>query len=211
MLIIGAKGFAKEVLEVRHQNNELENLCFYDDVNDAISGTLYGKFPILKTALEAKAYFENTDSRFTIGIGDPNLRATLYKKFTDLGGDFTTVIAENASIGHYGNQIGPGCNIMQKCVLTNDVTLGKGVLINQLSSIGHDVQLGDFVEICPSVSISGNCVIGEHTFIGTGAIVLPKVKIGSNVIIGAGSVVTKDIPDNVTAVGIPAKVLTISK
>ena len=34
MLIIGAKGFAKEVLEILHQNGQTENLCFYDDVND---------------------------------------------------------------------------------------------------------------------------------------------------------------------------------
>jgi acetyltransferase-like isoleucine patch superfamily enzyme len=36
---------------------------------------------------------------------------------------------------------------------------------------------------------------------------LPKVSIGSNVIVGAGSVVTKDVPDNVMVVGIPAKIV----
>lgn len=208
MLIIGAKGFAKEVLEVCHQNNELQNLVFYDDVNSDMGDLLYNQFPVLKNIDQAKDYFENTDNRFTIGIGNPQLRKMLYEKFSAIGGIFQSRIASSSIIGHYGNFIGEGCNIMQKVILTNDIVLGKGVIVNQLSSIGHDVIIGDFVEVCPSVSISGNCVIGEYSFIGTGATILPKVNVGKNVIIGAGSVVTKDIPDNCTAVGIPAKILS---
>lgn len=207
MLIIGAKGFAKEILEVCHQNNEIENLSFYDDVNEDITGKLYEKFPILKSIEEAEDYFKNIDNRFTIGIGNPNLREKLYKKFIALGGTFCSTIAPTSIIGHYGNSIKEGCNIMQTVIITNDIIVGKGVIINQLASIGHDVVIGNFVEICPNVSISGNCIIGDKTFIGTNAVVLPKVSIGNNVIIGAGSVVTKDLPDNCTAVGIPAKIL----
>lgn len=50
--------------------------------------------------------------------------------------------------------------------------------------------------------------VGSHVFIGVNTIVMPGVKIGSNVIIGAGSVVTKDIPDNSVAIGVPAKVVS---
>lgn len=207
MLIIGAKGFAKEVLEICHQNNDLDNLCFYDDVNMDLPQILYNKFQVLKSADEAKEYFKTVDNRFTIGIGNPALRKMLFKKFADLGGQFTSSIACNSSIGHYGNTIEDGCNIMQKTILTNDIKVGKGVLINQMTSIGHDVALGDFVEICPSVSVSGNCEIGELSFIGTNAVILPQVKIGKNVVIGASAVVTQDIPDNCTAVGVPAKII----
>lgn len=207
MLIVGAKGFAKEVLEVCHQNDELSKLCFYDDITVHAEGLIYDEFPIIKSLQEAKHYFENTDNRFTIGIGGPAIRALLYDKFLQIGGQPFTLIANTAVVGHYGNLIGAGCNLMQKVVITNSVSIGKGVLINQLASIGHDVQIGDFVEICPSVSISGNCTIGAHTFLGTNSVVLPKVNIGSNVIVGAGSVVTKDIPDNCTVVGMPAKII----
>lgn len=207
MLIVGAKGFAKEVLEVLHQNNELENLVFYDDVNDDVQGLLYNKFPVLKNLKETQNYFQNTDKSFTIGIGNPVLRKMLYDKFSQLGGILSSTIAPSSFIGKYGNYIEEGCNIMQMVVLTSDITVGKGTIINQLSSIGHDVVIGKFVEICPNVSISGNCKIGDYTFIGTNAVILPKVSIGNNVIIGAGSVVTKDVPNNCTAVGIPAKII----
>jgi sugar O-acyltransferase (sialic acid O-acetyltransferase NeuD family) len=207
MLIIGAKGFAKEVLEICHQNNQLDSLAFYDDVNVEIGDSLFGKFPIIKNTDDAKKYFEEVDARFTIGIGNPELRRKLFYRFSGLGGVFTTTISTTAIMGHYGNIIGEGSNIMINAVLTNDISIGKGTIINQLSSLGHDLIIGEFCEICPNVSISGNCEIGEMTFIGTGAIILPKVKIGKNVIIGAGALVTKNIPDNCVAFGSPAKII----
>ena len=49
--------------------------------------------------------------------------------------------------------------------------------------------------------------IGRNCWLGTGVIVLPGVTIGDNVVVGAGSIVTKDLPDNVVAVGNPCRVL----
>ena len=49
--------------------------------------------------------------------------------------------------------------------------------------------------------------IGENTWIGANVVIVPGVRIGNNVVIGAGSVVTKDIPDNVVAVGNPCHIL----
>ncbi|WP_310557099.1 hypothetical protein [Flavobacterium sp.] len=45
MLIIGAEGFEKEVLEVLFQNNTIENVAFFDDVNPDIQGKLYNQLP----------------------------------------------------------------------------------------------------------------------------------------------------------------------
>lgn len=207
MLIIGAKGFAKEVLEILHQLNETDNVAFFDDINDDLPNFLYGSFPVLKTDIEVKNYFETIDKRFTIGIGNPVLRNKLYLKFKDIGGVFSSTISPKANIGNFGNSIKSGCNIMTGTVITNDIIINKGVLINLNCTIGHDSIIGEFVELSPGTHISGNCKIGDFSVFGTNATLLPKLTIGKNVIIGAGSVVTKDIPDNSLAVGIPAKII----
>ena len=49
--------------------------------------------------------------------------------------------------------------------------------------------------------------IGENVWIGAGVVIVPGVSIGKNAVIGGGSVVTKDIPENVVAVGNPCRVL----
>ncbi|WP_312090350.1 acetyltransferase [Chryseobacterium sp.] len=207
MLIIGAKGFAKEVLEILHQNGETEGLAFFDDVNDDIGDFLYNQFPILKNEESVKEHFSKHGNAFSIGIGNPKLRKLMFEKFSLLGGQLSSTISKTATIGSFNNIIDDGCNIMISTVLTNDIKIGKGTILNQISSIGHDVIIGEFCEICPSVSISGNCEIGNETFVGTGAIILPNIKIGNNVTIGAGAVVSKDLPDHCTAVGIPAKII----
>lgn len=207
MLIIGAKGFAKEVLEVLHQLNQTQNLAFYDDVNNDVKGTLFNKFPIIKTIDEASVYFKTIDNRFTIGIGNPHLRKKLYDLFTALGGEYSSTISPLATIGNFGNEIGIGSNIMTGTIITSDVIVKKGVLINLNCTIGHDSFIGEFVELSPGVSVSGNCILGDFTVIGTNATVLPKVNIGKNVVVGAGAVVTKDIPDNCLVVGIPGKII----
>lgn len=57
------------------------------------------------------------------------------------------------------------------------------------------------------MEITKPITIGNHVYIGNNVIILPGVNIGNNVIIGAGAVVSKDIPDNSVAVGVPARVI----
>ncbi len=107
------------------------------------------------------------------------------------------------------------------------VHFGSGIYANSnltLVDDGH-IYIGDKVMFGPNVTIATashpinpelrdrglqfnkGVYIGENTWIGAGVIIVPGVHIGRNTVIGAGSVVTKDIPDNVIAVGNPCRVL----
>lgn len=206
MIIIGAKGFATEVLEVVHQLNELDNLVFYDDVNDDVKGNLFGKFPILKTTQEVLNYFKTNDNKFTIGIGNPVLRKKLYEKFTLLGGTFTSTISKSYT-GSYDISIGHGANILSGVTISNNVKIGIGAIVYYNAIITHDCVIGNFVEISPGATILGECKVGDYCQVGANATILPKVNVGKNVIIGAGTLVTKDLPDNCVVVGTPARII----
>ena len=88
------------------------------------------------------------------------------------------------------------------------ITIGKNVYITDgCKFITHDGGTLILRQYEPDLEITKPIVVGDNVYFGNNVIVLPGVTIGSNVIVGAGAVVTKDIPDNSVAVGVPAKVI----
>ena len=83
-------------------------------------------------------------------------------------------------------------------------------------TVHYNAKIGKDCRILPNVMIGSKFaggmpdvqtpVIGNNVFIGTGAVIVGNIIIGDNVVIGANAVVTKDVPDNHYAVGIPAKI-----
>ena len=88
------------------------------------------------------------------------------------------------------------------------ITLGKNVHITDGTRfVTHDGGTLLFRHIVPDLEITKPITIGDNVYIGNNVILLPGVHIGSNVVIGAGAVVSRDIPENSVAVGVPAKVI----
>jgi len=85
-----------------------------------------------------------------------------------------------------------------------EVVIGDFFISNGFVGIGHDAVVGDFVQMNPHVVISGGTIIGNDVFIGLRATILPS-RIGDGAVIGACVLVTKDVPPNMMAKGMPAK------
>ena len=141
-----------------------------------------------------------------LGIGDSLLRSSWFDHLQSLGFQLPVIIHPSAWISPSA-EIGCGSVIFAQSAVQTNVTIGSAAIVNTSSSVDHDVNLGDFVHICPGVHLAGEVRVGDHSLVGIGSSVIPQITIGSGVTIGAGSSVVTDIPDLVTAVGVPASVL----
>ena len=106
-------------------------------------------------------------------------------------------------------KIGEGTVVMAGAVINADAVIGNHCIVNTGATVDHDCVVEDYCHVAPGVHISGGTHVGEGTWVGVGSSVIQCLNIGKNCMIGAGSVVVKDIPDNVTAYGCPAKVIKI--
>ena len=111
----------------------------------------------------------------------------------------------------YGTHIKVGtnfyCNADAMFLDTNWITIGNNVKIGprvNLLTAGHPIDASVRVAM---LEFAKPITIGDNTWLGGNVTVLPGVSIGANTVVGAGSVVVHDLPDNVVAVGNPAKVL----
>lgn len=84
--------------------------------------------------------------------------------------------------------------------------LGMGIVLHKDAIVGNDVRIDQHVTIGGRVG-PGTPTIGNNVRIGAGAKVLGGIIIGHYAQIGANAVVLKDVPDNATAVGVPARVI----
>ncbi|MCE1167028.1 MAG: NeuD/PglB/VioB family sugar acetyltransferase [Sphingobacteriia bacterium] len=207
MLLAGAKGHSKEVVDVFYVNKYMDKIVLFDDVSQSFDEFFVNNYTLFRDLKEVKCYFETVDNNFVLALGGPKNRKLVEEKLTLIGGVLNSLIATNSLIGHQGVELGVGVNIMQLAMISSFVKIGRGTLVNSNACIHHDVFVGDYCEISPMASLLGNCKVGNNSIIGANATILPNINIGNNVIIGAGAVVTKNLPDNVVVAGVPARVI----
>lgn len=146
---------------------------------------------------------------FIVAIGNPfgHVRCRLHDRLVSTGCIATTLVHPTAKICATA-EIGPGLQAMPDSMVHNNAAIGRQCILNTRSLVEHDCVLEEGVEIGPGAVLAGRVSVGANTWIGAGASIRPRVRIGRNSIVGAGAVVVSDIPDNVIAVGVPAKPMT---
>jgi sugar O-acyltransferase (sialic acid O-acetyltransferase NeuD family) len=209
MIIAGAKGHAKEVIQVLEAataGRPVAGVYLFDDVSAGAGETLFGAYPILTTVDQLRAVFR-TDRPFVLATGSPASRYALAVKLRAAGGELTSLVAPTVLTGNHGVHLEPGLNLMHHVLITNDVTIGEGTLVNAGAAVHHDVRVGRYNEIGPGARLLGNCRTGDFCRVGAAATLLPGVTVGNHVVVGAGAVVTRDLEDHAVAVGVPARVI----
>jgi sugar O-acyltransferase (sialic acid O-acetyltransferase NeuD family) len=198
-----AGNLGREVREIASRENFIKKIYkgifFIDDTNSLdgsiIDGTRVFKFKDIKN-----------DTNIIIANGEPKHRESLLERVRsakfNLGKitDNTTIISDFSFID-YGVILCPNTSV------SSGAKIGMNVLINNSSIIGHDVEIGINSVVSSMVNLGGSSKVGDNSYVGMGSQIKEGVTIGDNVIIGMGSIVTSDIPNNVIAMGYPAKVL----
>lgn len=202
LLVLGARIFAVEVADLVSEIPGFRVAGFVENMErERCRETLEG-LPILWVDDIAAL----ADSHWAVCSLGTTHRSRFIEQVAAYGIPFATLVHPSARISSR-SFLGEGTLVSVGVVIASHTQLGRHVRVNRGALIGHHTVIGDYVTIGPGANIAGACRIGEATYIGIGAVVIDHITIGSHSVVGAGAVVTKDVPDNVQVVGVPARIV----
>lgn len=156
-----------------------------------------------ETSDEAIKKLQTTD--FFIAVGDNQVRHKIYHQLSKQNMLPANAIHPSAVIDASAGIADHGVMIAAQVSINPLASIGIGAICNTGCIIEHECVVGEFAHIGPGAVLCGNVKIGEGTFVGANAVIKQGITIGKNAMIGAGAVVVKNVADNVTVVGVPAK------
>lgn len=178
----------------------------YVDISDRYGDVHVGNrvYPYLGT--DQFLLDKQADTNVAICVGSSALRkkiaeklmANPHLKFPNLILSDTRICADA--------ELGRGVILSMDCRVSTNVRMGDFVFMNMGAAVCHDGRLGDYVTLSPDVRLAGNVTVGSGSELGMGTKVIQGKTVGRQVITGAGSVVVRDLPDDCTAAGVPARV-----
>lgn len=201
IVIIGAGGFGREVLEIIRDINKIKEewtiLGFVDD-SPHFKDQVLNNYPVLGDSDWLLEYAKNKEIFAVIAIGDSSIREKLVLKIGSIV-QFANLIHPSAMITDTV-KMGVGNIITAGCIVSVNIEIGNHVIINLHSTIGHDCVLDDYCSIMPGVNVSGTVHLEKGVFLGTGVKILQNKTIGAKTIIGAGLTIHKNMPPNIKAI-----------
>ncbi len=198
--IIGAGGHGQVVADTLLSIG-ITPAGFLDDNKELIGRTVLN-IPVIAPVVKAR----EIEGKFVVAIGDNAMREKIVEFLYFPDEKYFTVIHPSVILGK-NVRIGVGSMIIGGVVINTGTVIGKHTIINTSVSVDHHNIIGDFVHIAPGSHTGGTVKVKKGAFLGVGVSVIPGKTIGNWAVIGAGASVITDIPDNVTAVGVPARVI----
>lgn len=200
VIVVGAGGHARVCIESLRLMGEVVAVCVAGmDGPDVSAGV-----PVVRGDHHLERLWREGHRRCFVAIGDNRLRQRLAASAVELGFELVNAIHPHAVLSSSA-RVGRGVAIMAGAVVNADSVISDLAIINTGAVVDHDCVIGHAVHVAPRCALAGNVKVGSRSFLGIGASVVPGVTIGEDVILGAGSVVIGDIPDGVTAMGVPAR------
>jgi UDP-perosamine 4-acetyltransferase len=205
VVVYGAGGHAKTVLATIVAQAKYAIVGLLDD-SPSTHGAVIGRYQVLGGRPQLAMLRNQGVLKAVVAIGD-NLRRIQIAHVLQENGFELAWTVHPTTVQLPGSCIGDGTVVLAHAFVGADAVVGDNVIVSVGAVVGHDCQVGSGAQIGPRAGLGGHAQVGNASFIGMGASVLPGVEIGHHVIVGANAVVRKDLPDNVTAVGVPARII----
>jgi len=192
VVIIGAGGFGREVLEIFKDQNKIKkkwNILGFIDENKKLHGKKINNYEVLGGI----DWFKNhRDVECVCAIGETDVKKRVIDRLQKYDINFCNAIHPSVIMSEF-IEIGKGVIICAGTILTVNIKIKNHVIININSTIGHDSIIEDYCSIMPTVIINGQNHLSKGVYIGTGATFIQNISVGAWSIIGAGSVVINNI------------------
>ena len=196
LLIYGAGGHAKSVMELVLQNSRFSIAGIVDDDN-RLKGNLVLGIPVLGTRALLPALIKRGVSLAANGVGgiiDIAIRVDIFKLLESSGFSFPALIHPRATL-ESSVKVEEGVQVFANAYVGAEAVLHSRCMINTNAVVSHDCEIGSYTHIAPGALLAGHVHVGERTLVGMGVTITIGVRIGSGVRIGNGATVLADVPD----------------
>jgi sugar O-acyltransferase (sialic acid O-acetyltransferase NeuD family) len=204
LIIIGARGYGREVYGLAKDcsgyNTDYIIKGFLDDKSDALAG--FDNYPNIISSVED--YVIQDDDVFICALGSVKWKKHYVEVILSKGGKFVNLIHPTV-IFNLNVKLGNGLIIFMYSNISNDCEVDDYVTIQGFVAIGHDSKIGKWSHINAYSFMGGYAVLEEEVCLNTRATVLPNVIVRKRATVGAASLVIKNVKEDTTVFGVPAK------
>jgi UDP-perosamine 4-acetyltransferase len=202
-LIVGAGAQGRVILDILRAMKRYDRIAFVDDQPDMRGFEVNGA--VVECSFE-EALERPGGVGMIVALGHPETRQALAGRIATHGIPLLNAVHPSAVVTPTA-VLGSGIMVGATAVVNSNARVGDNVIINTGAVVEHDCTLAAGSAVGPGAHLGGRVSIGQSAFIATGAIVLSRVSVGAKVVVGAGAVVTKDLPERVLALGVPARIV----
>ena len=207
IIMIGTGGLALETTWLIDRINQQQPTWRIEGYIDPVREV--GSPFLRSTVLGDDAYLDalNCEMNVVLAIGSCAKRKELTERFsTNKFLRFPALVDPSAILSDEVT-LGRGVLVGARSGLTVDVHVGDFALIDIGCTVSHNTSIGAFSSLRPGAHLAGAVSVGNESEIGLGAQVIQGVHVGSTCTVGAGAVVIRNVDDGMTVVGVPAKPL----